>query len=160
MGTRAVEPEGVVRGDRRARSQGTSDPGRAVAGRRSVGGAEPQDTEAHGRHPVAGAGQRGDLRGGRCLGNVGVGKGGELEPRGDESARPEAGTRWVRDRLDERASQKTVTDHQRTPVVLRAVGAPDPGQALLIQQGRHGPVGITRPEPSPASRLGVGQPAA
>ena len=137
-------------------------PAHAVAGGPAVRRAVAQDAKPHDGHRVARRGQRGDLSREGASGTPASGT--AVNSSRVETKRP--GPRRVcgelRDRLDERASQEAVAERQRTPVVLRAVGAPNAGQPFFVQEGRHGPVGIgpTAGRLGSPRRLGVAQAAA
>ena len=97
-----------------------------------------EDAEAHGGHRLAGVVERLHLVARRRPHrHVGVGDGHVVEPGGDEAPGAQPGPLGVRDRLNDRAHQQPVPDHQRAAVVLLAVGGDDRGQALVVEQGHH-----------------------
>ena len=112
-----------------------------------------EDAEAHGGHRLPGVVERLHLVvRHRPHRHVGVGDRHVVEPGGDEAPGAQPGPLGVRDRLNDRAHQQPVADHQGTVVVLLAVGGDDRGQALVIEQVHHLLVG-----PAPlAAALGPG----
>ena len=116
--------------------------GRGGRRRRAVRRQVLEDAEAHGGHRLAGVVERLHLVVRlRERGHVSVGDGHVVEPGRDEAPGAQAGPLGVRDRLDHRAHQHPVPDHQGTPVVLLAVGGHDRGQPFLVEQAHHRLVG-------------------